>query len=102
MGKLKLSFYKDAFLHEPTKAEVFELEGLVQSAAAIIEALGVYGREADKEKQGDEVGGVVTSVCRALGLLLEPVEEYFFNEWAGDKAPQEPEQAEQDETKDEE
>jgi len=85
MRKLKLSFYKDTFLHEPTKEEIFELQGLVSSASAIIETLRVYG----SESRDGEAGLICTGVCRALGLLLEPVEEYF-SEWGGDEAPKEP------------
>ena len=84
MAKLNLSFHQQTKRYEPTKQEIYALEGIALSVEAIIKAMGEYC-DKDNTENAHEALGVCMSICNALELLIEPIVDYMGN-YAGDKA----------------
>jgi hypothetical protein len=74
MAKLNLNFIQKSGRYEPTKNEIYQLEGLALSIGAIIKTLNVYANE--NSGSGD-LGSVCMSVCNALEILIDPITEYM-------------------------
>ena len=86
MSKLNLNFHEQTGRHEPTKSEIYQIEGLAISVEAIIKALAAY---ANGSRDREDMDGVCLGVCNALELLMGPVIEYL-SEYAGNApAPEE-------------
>jgi hypothetical protein len=89
MAKLNLNFHKNTEHRNPTKDEIVQIEGVAISVEAIIKTLAVYAEYTNDDSR--DMGGICTSVCNALELLIKPVVEYLSN-YAGDvSAPEETE-----------
>ena len=84
MAKLNLNFHQQIGRHEPTKNEIYQIEGIALSVEAIIKALGVYAYY-----KSEDTDGVCLCVCNTLELLMEPILEYLTN-YAGDLPAPEP------------
>jgi len=74
MATLNLNFHKCTDRHEPTRTEIYEIEGVAVSIEAIIKVLAEY---ASGNRNQEEMGGVCVGVCRALELLITPVVDYL-------------------------
>lgn len=86
MAKLNVNFSEQTIRDEPTKDEIFQIEGLALSVKAIIQTLNVYASNHVRDAEGSkEVDSVCIGVCNALELLVKPIIEYLVN-YAGDEA----------------
>jgi hypothetical protein len=87
MAKLNLNFVQKTGRYEPTKNEIYQLEGLALSIEAIIKTLYMYANEGK-----EDTTGVCMGVCNALEILIDPIVEYMGN-YAGNIATPESDQA---------
>ena len=84
--KLNLNFHESTGRHEPTKSEIYQLEGITLSVEALVKALYVYASE--DTGPHEDIHSVCMGICNALELLIDPVIEYMTNYAGHEPAPE--------------